>query len=423
MLEALIVTLREGIEAALVVGIIVAFLRREGYQRFFAAVGAGIVAALLLSLGGAVALYHLAVNQEVLEGTLYLVSAIVVSSMLLWMWRHAKAISGEVKGALARIVARPTSRGVWLGLFLFTLLMVFREGIETVVFLSALSLSSGGLLTLLGAALGLAAATVFGVLFVLGSLKVDLQRFFTITGIALAVFVVQLLCNGYHELSEAGLLPASPRTMAIVGPLVKQEFFFVAAVLLLPLLMLLVPGRGAARVAAPAAADNPAQARLERAAERRQRRARILGGGLGIVALFGLGLEMVYGQPAHSRSPATPLVLAADGVHIPLAQLADRHLHRFSVELDGRTVRFIALSTGEADGRIATAFDACEVCGNRGYGEENGTIVCLHCLSGIYPPSIGRSGGCNPIPLAAHVAGPDLVIARGDLEPGAKLFE
>ncbi len=421
MLEALIVTLREGIEAALVVGIIAAFLRREGYERFLSAVWTGVVVALGLSFAMAAVLYRLALDQDVFEGVLYLVSAAVVASMLVWMWRNAKAISGEVRGSLARIVARETTRGVWLGLFLFTALMVFREGVETVVFLSALSLSSGGLLALIGAVLGLAAATVFGVLFVLGSLKIDLQRFFTITGIALLVFVAQLVCNGYHELSEAGVLPASPRTMAVIGPLVKQEFFFVAAVLLLPLLMLLVPGRR--RAPAVETVENAAEARLRRATERRQRRARVLGGSFGILVLFGLGLETVYGQPAHERSPAMPVGLQADGVHLPLAGLADRHLHRFSVVVGGRTVRFIAVATGESDGRIATAFDACEVCGNRGYGEEGGAIVCLHCLSAIYPPSIGRSGGCNPVPLGAHVAGSELVIARAELEAGAKLFD
>lgn len=422
MLEALIVTLREGIEAALVVGIIAAFLRREGYDRFLGAVWTGIGGALVLSVAMATVLYRLAVNEEVFEGLLYLVSAIVVASMLAWMWRHARAISGEVKGALARIVARETTRGVWLGVFLFTLLMVFREGVETVVFLSALSLSTGGLLTILGATLGLAAAIVFGVLFVLGSLKIDLQRFFTITGIALAVFVLQLLCNGYHELSEAGWLPASPRTMAVIGPLVKQEFFFVGAVLLLPLLMLLVPGRPAPGALAQPAADNPAAVRLQRAAELRQRRARVFAGGLGIVVLLGLGLEAVYGQASRTLSPATPLELGADGVSLPLAEVGDGHLHRYSVTLDGRTVRFIAVATGEAGGRIATAFDACEVCGNKGYVEEGGTILCLHCVSAIYPPSIGRSGGCNPIPLPSRVEGGALKIARHDLEPGAKLF-
>src|SRR4029079_3280434 len=93
--------------------------------------------------------------------------------------------------------------------------------------------------------LGLAAAVVFGVLFVRGSVRIDLARFFKITGIALLIFLAQLLRNGYHELSEAGWLPANETTMATIGPLVKNEIFFVLAVLAPPLLMLLIPGPAA----------------------------------------------------------------------------------------------------------------------------------------------------------------------------------
>src|SRR5260370_30927484 len=176
--------------------------------------------------------------------------------MLVWMWRHSRALSGQMKGTLARILTRERAAAAGAGIFLFTFLMVLREGMETVLFLSALSLTSGGLETLLGVLAGLIAAFAFGVLFVRGSLRIDLGRFFKITGIALLIFVVQLLGNGYHELAEAGWVPANSTSMAIIGPLVKDEFFFVAAVLVLPLLMLLVPGRGPSAGRQPGAPDS-----------------------------------------------------------------------------------------------------------------------------------------------------------------------
>ncbi|HEY2295569.1 MAG TPA: FTR1 family protein, partial [Thermoanaerobaculia bacterium] len=219
MFEALIVTLREGVEAVLVVGIIVAFLRREGYERYLSAVWSGIGVAAAASLAGAFVLYRWAVNEELFEGLLYLGSAVIVGSMMVWMWRHAHALSGEMKGSLARILARERAGSVAAGLFLFTFLMVFREGIETVVFLSAVSLTTSGLLAVLGVLIGLAVAIVFGVFFVRGSLRIDLGRFFKITGIALGIFVLQLLINGYHELAEAGWLPGNATTMGTVGPL------------------------------------------------------------------------------------------------------------------------------------------------------------------------------------------------------------
>jgi high-affinity iron transporter len=420
VLEALIVTLREGIEAALMVAIIVAFLRKEGQERYLPAVWAGIAAAAAAAFAGALLLYRVALNEEVFEGVLYVVSALLVATFLVWMWRHSRELAGEVRGSLSRIVSRERAGSVGLGLFLFSFVMIFREGAETVLFLSAISLTTTGLLALLGALVGIVLAAAFGVLFVRGSVRVDLGRFFTVSGIALLVFLLQLLLNGYHELAEAGWLPANPTTMAAIGPLVKDEFFFVLAVLALPLLMLLVPGRGPR--GASAAAGDAAAARLERAAERRQGRARVLAGTLGIAVVAMLGLGWVYSRPPATLSPATPVAPGADGaVRIPLASFKGQALRRFVVTLGGQTVRFIAVPV-DAQGHIATAFDACLVCGPRGYYQEGGNIVCLHCGSLIYPPSIGRQGGCNPIPLASRVEAGDLVLAAADLAAGGRHF-
>ena len=419
MFEALVVTLREGVEAALVVGIIVAFLRREGAERYLGAVWAGIGTAAAASLLGAFVLYRWAVNQEVFEGLLYLGSAVIVGSMMIWMWRHSHSLSGEMKGSLSRILAREKAGGVAAGLFLFTFLMVFREGIETVLFLSALSLSTGGLMAILGVGIGLAAAVAFGIYFVRGSVRIDLGRFFKITGIALAIFIVQLLLNGYHELSEAGWLPANETTMATVGPLVRNEFFFIAAVLLLPLLMLVIPGR---QEAGPAPGDTAA-ARLARAQAQRQARARVAGAVLGVIFLAALGFGFVYGQPPVSLSPSTPVEVAADGaVHIPLSTFQGGRLQRFQVRMKGIGVRFIAVPVDEKGTQIATAFDACDICGAKGYYQDGTSITCLHCGSAIYPPSIGQKGGCNPVPLPSRKVGGDLVIAASDLAAGAPRF-
>jgi high-affinity iron transporter len=441
MFEALVVTLREGVEVALVVGIIATFLRREAAGRHMGAVWAGIAAAIAASVLGGYLLRRLAVDENVLEGFLYLAAAVVVGSMLVWMWQHGKALSGEMKGTLARILTRERANAVAAGIFFFTFLMVFREGMETVLFLSALSLTSGGLATLLGVLVGISAAFVFGVTFVRGSARVDLGRFFKITGIALLIFVVQLLVNGYHELAEAGWLPANQASMAAIGPLVKNEFFFIVAVLALPLLMLLVPGR-AARSAGPlagppggapppAAAAPGAPARLERAMAERQARARVWGGSLGVAILAALGLGFVYSRPPAALSPAITAQVGAGGVvRLPVADFqGSTALRRYSVTLGGpgggATVRFIAVPLDDPrkpSTAIATAFDACEICGAKGYYQEGGNVACLHCGSTIYPPSIGQRGGCNPIPLPSRREGDELVLRAADLAAGVPLF-
>lgn len=422
MFEALVVTLREGVEAVLVVGIIVAFLRREGYERYLGSVWAGIGTAVAASFAGGWLLYRWAINEEAFEGVLYVGSALIVASMMIWMWRHSHSISGEVKGSLSRILSGERGRSTALGLFLFTFLMVFREGVETVLFLSALSLTTSGLLASLGVVIGLAVAVVFGVLFVRGSLRIDLARFFKITGIALGIFVLQLLINGYHELSEAGWLPATPTTMATIGPLVQNEFFFIAAVLMLPLLMLLIPGKPRP-VEAANVAETGAVGRLERARSRQQMRARTVGAVLGLVILGVLGLGFVYAQPPVTLSAATQVEVGPDGqVRIPLSTFEDLSLRRFRVEIDGRPVRFIAIPV-EEKGPIATAFDSCLICGPRGYYQDGPTVTCLHCGSAIYTPSIGQPGGCNPVPLKSRVEGNQLVLAASDLASGAGLFQ
>ena len=419
MLEALVVTLREGIEAALVVGIIVAFLRRQGRERLLGAVWAGIAAAVVVSLAGAALLERVAVSEEVFEGVLYTASAAVVASMTVWMWRHSSALAGEMKGSLGRILERRRDWSVASGLFAFTFLMVFREGVETVLFLSALSLATRTIFAWLGAGLGVAAAVAFGFFFVRGSLRIDLGRFFKVTGITLLIFTAQLAINGYHELSEAGWVPANETTMGLIGPLVRNEFFFVAAVVLLPLLLLMVPASAPRGDAGDGAETAGAAARLRRATVARQRRARWAMGTLGAAVLAVLGFGFARAQPALALSPATPVALAADGdLHLPLALFADGKLHRFT--LAGTGVRFIAIGVG--DGEVVTGFDACRICGAKGYAQDGPTVVCLHCHSAIYPPSIGQPGGCNPLPLRSWVAGGELVIAGGDLQAGASVF-
>ncbi len=432
MLESLIITLREGIEIALVVGIIYAFLRKEELTGHLKAVWTGLVAAVAASLAGAWALHSVALNEEVFEGVLYVASAVMVSTMVVWMWRHAKSVSGEIKGTLGRIVSRSSSRAVFGGIFLFTFLMVVREGVETALFLAAVSLTTSGIMTALGSIIGIALAVWFGVLFIRGSVKMDLGRFFKVTGIALFIFTVQLLLNGYHELSEAGWVPANRTTMATIGPLVRNEFFFIVAVLALPLIALAVPGRagreaaaaageGGSEPAGQASSANPAERRLRLAEIRRQGRTRLAAGTLGVVILALLGLGFTYSR-SEKVTPVEAVQAGADGaVRIPLASLGTGKLHRYSVDVDGTTVRFIAMHLGS--GEIVAGLDACVICGDKGYSQSGSEVFCQHCASIINPTTIGQGGGCNPIPLAVDTASNELVVQHAALEKAKPVFD
>ena len=117
------------------------------------------------------------------------VAAIFVTTMIIWMWRSARGLKKEIEAKVEEIAVQETEgRGAWLALFIFTFLMIVREGMETVIFLSAVNVSSQAIISFAGGIIGLLLAVVFGIFFVRGSIRIDLGRFFKITGIVLANF-------------------------------------------------------------------------------------------------------------------------------------------------------------------------------------------------------------------------------------------
>ena len=204
MLQAFVITLREGLEAFLIVAISLAYLRKSGRRELTRAVHTGILAALALSAIGGYLLYN-ASNQEFLEGPLALVAAVSVTWMVIHMWRAGRHMKGDIEGHLASSSGKAAA-GAFAGVFLFTVLMVTREGMETALLLLQLKET---LHLALGAALGLAGAAGLAALWSKYGHRVNLGLFFQVTAIFLIVFVVQLLIAGVHEMSEQNMLPFS----------------------------------------------------------------------------------------------------------------------------------------------------------------------------------------------------------------------
>ncbi len=410
MFEALIITLREGVEAALVLSIALSLLKKRGIEHLRWALFAGTGVALVLSVIGAVLVSRLTFNQELAEGIVMLIGAGLVISLVWWMWISAPHMKSEIESG----VARATGRGDFgnaLGLFVFALGMVFREGVETAIFLSAAGFNSEGLGLWLGAIAGLAIAAVFGVMFARGAIRVPLKPFFSLTSAVLLLIAVQLLIGAFHELSEAEVLPASRAEMAVIGPLVKNELLlFTLTVALAAGWLLFGPGRSTG-AAAQAVAPGP-DARLERAAQKREGSVRRGLGLAGLVVVVLLGVAFVQGSKIPGKAPATALTLADSSVSIAAAALADGHMHFFETTLPEGPVRFFAI---QVNGKVQTCFDACEICGDIGYFEDGASAVCRNCTSPIVLASLGRTGGCNPIPLAHTARGETLVIAAANL--------
>src|SRR5687768_6913955 len=207
MLQAFVITLREGLEAFLIIAISLAYLRKSGRRELIPAVHWGIGLSVLLSVGAAY-LFQQASNQALWEGVLALVAAVSVATLTVHMWRTAKKIKSEIEGHL-RVEAGKTGRGAWLGVFLFTLLMISREGMETALLMGTLLTQVQAMSILGGAIAGTLAAAGVAMLWSRYGYRVNLARFFQVTAVFLLVFVAQLLIYGFHELTEANILPNS----------------------------------------------------------------------------------------------------------------------------------------------------------------------------------------------------------------------
>ena len=204
MLQAFVITLREGLEAFLIVAISLAYLRKSGRAELTKAVHWGIAAAVIVSTLGGYLLFH-AANQEWLEGPLALVAAVSVLTLTVHMWRAGRRMQGEIEGHL-KSSAQRAGMAALTGVFLFTLLMIGREGVETALLLMQLHATPH---LASGAALGVLAAAFVAWLWSRYGHRVNLGLFFQVTAIFLFVFVVQLLIQGVHETSEQGYLPYS----------------------------------------------------------------------------------------------------------------------------------------------------------------------------------------------------------------------
>jgi len=212
MLGNYLIGLREGLEATLVVVILVAYLVKSDRRSLLPRIWGGVLVAVLVSLAfGALLTFGprgmTFTAQETLGGTLSIVAVGFVTWMVMWMARSARSLSGDLKGR----VDRAASAG-GASLMLVAMLAVGREGLETALFLWAATqatTSAGGsnALPLLGGALGLLSAVLLGYLFYRGAVKINLAKFFTWTGGILIIVAAGVLSYGVHDLQEAGVLP------------------------------------------------------------------------------------------------------------------------------------------------------------------------------------------------------------------------
>lgn len=209
MFTTFVIGLREGLEAALIVGIVAAFLIQNGDRQSLRAMWAGVALAVTACVGVAFALsladQRLPLKaREAMEGTLTLLAVAGVTYMLVWMKRHSRELKSDLEAKTAAALDQNSVKA----LIVLAFVAVIREGLETAIFLFAiLDGSSNVALGLVGALLGIVVASGLGFAIYKGGARINLSRFFTVTGVILVLVAAGLVASSIHEFAEAGLIP------------------------------------------------------------------------------------------------------------------------------------------------------------------------------------------------------------------------
>jgi high-affinity iron transporter len=359
-----------------------------------------------LSLAVAIALDRFNVSEDGFEGLMYLAAAFFVVTMIVWMNRVAKHLKKEIEQKVERYAERGGAAAGW-GIGLFVFLMVLREGAELALILRAVEMSTEGLQTWIGTLAGIAGAIAVGLFFFKGTLKVPLHRFFAVTSSILILVGIQLAVTGLHELSEARWIPSSRTEMAILGPIVRNELFFFIFVFGAVVVMIFREWQTASQSKPPGSPMNEAERRLLDAKNRRQRYWMMAAATASLAVILALTADFIYAKVNSAPPQARRVEVVSDHVRIPVSEVQDGNLHLFTVNTNGQSIRFMVIKKPNGYG---TALDACLICGAEGYRQDGQNVICRHCASAIYIPSIGQKGGCNPIGFPSKIEGDEIVI-------------
>ena len=224
MLASFLLSLREGIEAALIIGIVLGALRKLHRSEMVPTVWYGTLTALIVSLITGVLLTAFGLSlegaaEQLFEGVAMLLAASVLTWMIFWMNRQARSIKGELEAG----VNRATSVGGRRALFSVAFLAVVREGIELALFLTAATFASDPQSIILGSLFGLGVAILLGWGLFASTLKLDLRRFFQVTGFLLILFAAGLVAYGVHEFNEVGWIPSLVEHVWDLNPILDEN--------------------------------------------------------------------------------------------------------------------------------------------------------------------------------------------------------
>lgn len=419
LFQALVITLREGIEASLIVGIVMAYLARAGRPELKKPVWAAAIAAIAGSVAAAIAFRAFGIDpeNELREGIMFFAAGIMVGTMVIWMWKQGKKAKADIEEKLGGIVSgeKKGVLGSGIGLFVFVFFMILREGVETVMFMLALGgdVSASPAYNFIGGSLGVALAAGFAFLLFKGSLRINLRTFFSVTSAVLLIMALKLIAGGVHEWTEADTLPATDTWMNIIGWIAKDSTstFVLMALIGLPAFFIFWESRKI----------KPNLDGVESVAERRKQLA-VAGsahtwgmavGALGVAIMLALGgTQAAIAASRHDPKPE-PVQEQSDRAIVPTADLEDGDMHKYTYTSDEGSIRFDIV---KYDDEYMAVFDTCEICPAKGFLQEGeDTLVCKNCNAPIDMSTLSEGGGCNPMVLESSVEGDNVVIELEDL--------
>ncbi len=222
MFQAFVIVLREGFEAFLIVAITITYLRKTTQDKLLPAVFWGIFVSFIASgLLGFWLWKGQGLQAPMVEGIFALVTAVLVSTLVIHMWKAGPQLKNELENKLAEATTKPTFQGSFIGVFLFTVLMISREGMETALLL--LQVHSAQVVT--GAALGLLGAAIVAMLWQQFGYLISMKHFFQVTSVYLLLFIAQVLLYAFHEFTETGLMPNAEYLHEISEPFSPDGYY------------------------------------------------------------------------------------------------------------------------------------------------------------------------------------------------------
>lgn len=222
MIAPLLIALREGLEASLIVGIVLGYLRKTNQLRYQRYAWMGVLAAVAVSLAVALGIQAVGAElegraEEIFEGVMMMIAVSVLTWMIFWMRSQARTLKGSLETELATINTSPR------GLFSVTFFAVVREGVETALLLTATAFTVDGASTLFGTVIGLGIAAGIGVMVYASTIRLNVRRFFNVTGVLLLLFAAGLFMGAIHEFQEAGMLPFFTQTVFDVNHIIDDH--------------------------------------------------------------------------------------------------------------------------------------------------------------------------------------------------------